>query len=80
MVLHGRALFPGFNVLKVDAHERFAGVQLARFAVESDTAPIINAVGGVGTLLDLDQHDTRVDCMYTPEGTKKVSPVKMGKR
>ncbi len=60
--------------------EGFAGMQLAWLAVETDPSPIIDPIGGVGTLLDFDEHDARVDGMNPPEGTKNVSPGKTGKR
>ena len=50
-----------FVILEIDTDERFAGVELARFAVETDPAPIIDAVGGIGVLLDFDQHDAGID-------------------
>src|ERR1017187_5738527 len=71
MVFHGRPLFPGFIILKVDTGERFAGMKLARLAVEADTPPIIDAVGGVGTLLDFDQHNARVNRMQPTRGNEE---------
>jgi len=71
MVLHGRPLLLGFIILKVDARERFADLKFARFPVEADAAPIIDAVGRVGTLLNFDQHDTRVDGMQAARGNKE---------
>src|SRR5258708_2495970 len=78
MVLDGRPLLLGFKILEVDANERFLDVELARLAVESDAAPIINAVGGIGVLLDLDQHDTRVNRMQATRGNEESVPRQNG--
>ena len=77
--LHGGPLLLRFVILKSMHDERFADVKLARFAVEADPAPIIDAIGGVGILLDFDQHDAGVDGVDPPRRNEEGIPGQNGK-
>src|SRR5258705_7493892 len=41
-------------IIEIDAGQRFAHVQFAWFAIQSDTVPVEHAVGGIGILLNLE--------------------------
>ena len=56
-----RSVHGGFEVTEVDALHRLLDMKLARLAIEPDTVPIEDPVGGVGVLLDFVDEESGTD-------------------
>jgi hypothetical protein len=59
------------EVVEIDARERFLDVQFARLAVKADAVPVVNAIRGVGILLDLEDHIAAADGMDASAGQEQ---------
>ena len=51
----------GLDVVEVDRGERFFDVQVTGPAIKADAVPVEDPIGGVGVLLDLDDHVSPAD-------------------
>ena len=54
------------EVIEIDARQRLRQMQIARMAVQAHAVPIEHAVGGIGILLDLKDHQAVADGMDPP--------------
>ena len=71
LTFHEELPLPGlhlgrFDIVEVDRGERFFDVQVAGPAIEADAVPVEDAVGGIGVLLDLDDHVSAADSVDAP--------------
>ena len=56
-------IHPRGHVGEIDAAQRFLDMEFARLSVDAGTIPVVDAVGGVGVLLDLVNEEARADGM-----------------